>query len=247
MSPFALHVSTDRSPSRYLTGCYTLAGAGKHCDNRTAASRSNEATYPHFLHIFLLAFLLYEHSNTFIQEVELFWFRRLTGASVLFLLNRYFALLNVVLTVAIYARRTEEVCLPLLFPVSSALISPELRWSGESIHDSHVHAISSLGVYVVAARSVDIKIGADGFPNSISCSAGIRTDGKKSPFASACSCPGTSSAGRQFREWMYLRHWTEAYNKLQSIYIVQASKVLMVSCLDVQFGRVRCHLLLARQ
>ena len=38
------------------------------------------------------AWIAYEYVLTFTQEVELFWRRKFTGATLLFLLNRYFLL-----------------------------------------------------------------------------------------------------------------------------------------------------------
>ncbi|KAI0764866.1 hypothetical protein C8Q74DRAFT_1174811, partial [Fomes fomentarius] len=40
------------------------------------------------------AFVVYEYIITFDREVSLFWRRRFTGATLLFLLNRYITLLT---------------------------------------------------------------------------------------------------------------------------------------------------------
>ncbi|PIL24624.1 hypothetical protein GSI_12508 [Ganoderma sinense ZZ0214-1] len=39
-----------------------------------------------------LAFLIFDHLLTFIEEVDLFWKPKLTGAAVIFFLNRYIVL-----------------------------------------------------------------------------------------------------------------------------------------------------------
>ncbi|KAL1941116.1 hypothetical protein VTO73DRAFT_7328 [Trametes versicolor] len=61
------------------------------------------------------AFLGFEYLVTFDREVELFWKRKFTGASVLFLLNRYLPLLTVILDLSqstpMSDRRYAEVCL----------------------------------------------------------------------------------------------------------------------------------------
>lgn len=46
------------------------------------------------------AFLVYEHLITLEAEVRLFWVRRLTGATALFAINRYVALLIYTMNVA---------------------------------------------------------------------------------------------------------------------------------------------------
>ena len=43
------------------------------------------------------ALLIFDHSITFIQEVDLFWKPKLTGAAVLFFLNRSIVLITVLL------------------------------------------------------------------------------------------------------------------------------------------------------
>ena len=55
------------------------------------------------------AFLVFDHVITLGQEANLFWSRRLTGASVVFLLNRYIAILNFILAMCEYAPTTDFV------------------------------------------------------------------------------------------------------------------------------------------
>ena len=47
-----------------------------------------------------VAFILYEYLITFDLEVQLFWKRQLTGAGILFLLNRYLLLTNVLFAIS---------------------------------------------------------------------------------------------------------------------------------------------------
>ncbi|EIW58665.1 uncharacterized protein TRAVEDRAFT_47807 [Trametes versicolor FP-101664 SS1] len=60
------------------------------------------------------AFLGFEYLVTFDREVELFWKRKFTGASVLFLLNRYLPLLTVILDLSqstpMSDRRYADIC-----------------------------------------------------------------------------------------------------------------------------------------
>ena len=55
------------------------------------------------------AFLVFDHVITLGQEANLFWSRRLTGASVVFLLNRYIAIFNFILAMCEYAPTTDFV------------------------------------------------------------------------------------------------------------------------------------------
>lgn len=52
---------------------------------------------------------MFDHVITLGQEANLFWSRRLTGASVVFLLNRYIAILNFILAMCEYAPTTDFV------------------------------------------------------------------------------------------------------------------------------------------
>ncbi len=56
----------------------------------TTISWSGETDRP----TFFAAFVVYEYIITFDREVSLFWRRRFTGATLLFLLNRYITLLT---------------------------------------------------------------------------------------------------------------------------------------------------------
>ena len=55
------------------------------------ASRANELRTP------CVALIFYEHMLTFGDEVEMFWKRKFTGATAMFLLNRYLILISYVL------------------------------------------------------------------------------------------------------------------------------------------------------
>ena len=57
----------------------------------------------------VLAFMLFDHAITLGQEIDLFWRRGWTGASAIFLLNRYLAVVNFVLAMCEYAPKTELV------------------------------------------------------------------------------------------------------------------------------------------
>ena len=68
-------------------------------------------------------FLVYDHLLTFDREVELFWKRKFTGATALFLLNRYILVLDYIFNIATIERSSEivsgyqppfgtEVCVP---------------------------------------------------------------------------------------------------------------------------------------
>ena len=58
------------------------------------------------------AVLVCEHVALLPQEVELFWKRRVTGATVLILSNRYMSLLSYVVQTASMGIMSEQVCLP---------------------------------------------------------------------------------------------------------------------------------------
>ena len=47
------------------------------------------------LHAIYAALVIYEYLVTFTTEVQLFWMRELTGASILFFINRYLMLLYI--------------------------------------------------------------------------------------------------------------------------------------------------------
>ena len=47
------------------------------------------------LHAIYIALVIYEYLVTFTTEVQLFWVRELTGASILFFINRYLMLLYI--------------------------------------------------------------------------------------------------------------------------------------------------------
>ncbi|RPD53395.1 hypothetical protein L227DRAFT_658285 [Lentinus tigrinus ALCF2SS1-6] len=49
-----------------------------------------------------IVFLLYEYSITFGREVDLFWTRRFTGATALFLANKYITLLNHLIDLSLF-------------------------------------------------------------------------------------------------------------------------------------------------
>ncbi|TFK82801.1 hypothetical protein K466DRAFT_603385 [Polyporus arcularius HHB13444] len=55
-------------------------------------------------------FVVYEYVITFGQEVDLFWKRRWTGASLLFFLNRYLALLLILCGMLEYVPKTDSSC-----------------------------------------------------------------------------------------------------------------------------------------
>lgn len=57
----------------------------------------------------LPALLAYEFLITFDQEVEMFWVRKMTGASVLFLSNRYLLLLGYILVMCEYIPMSDSV------------------------------------------------------------------------------------------------------------------------------------------
>ncbi|PIL26520.1 hypothetical protein GSI_12278 [Ganoderma sinense ZZ0214-1] len=56
-----------------------------------------------------VALYIYDYTITFPREVELFWGRRFTGASLLFLLNRYLSLAHVIIEVCNFARMSDKV------------------------------------------------------------------------------------------------------------------------------------------
>ncbi|KAM5539600.1 hypothetical protein V8D89_006709 [Ganoderma adspersum] len=51
---------------------------------------------------------IYDFTITFPREVELFWGRRFTGASLLFLLNRYLNLAHVIVEICNFARMSDQ-------------------------------------------------------------------------------------------------------------------------------------------
>ena len=76
---------------------------GAECVFRSAAAGLILLTLP------ALAFMLFDHAITLGQEIDLFWRRGWTGASAIFLLNRYLAVVNFVLAMCEYAPKTELV------------------------------------------------------------------------------------------------------------------------------------------
>ncbi|KAI0630446.1 hypothetical protein C8Q77DRAFT_1230977 [Trametes polyzona] len=74
--------------------------------------------------------LAYEYVLTFDQEVSLFWFRRKTGATWLFLLIRYMAILSLcLLNTATYAHMSDESCLWLNKVQAPIQIAEYLPWA----------------------------------------------------------------------------------------------------------------------
>ncbi|KAI1795344.1 hypothetical protein LXA43DRAFT_1090993 [Ganoderma leucocontextum] len=56
----------------------------------------------------ITALYIYDYAITFAREVELFWGRRFTGASLLFLLNRYLNLAHIIVEVCNFARMSDQ-------------------------------------------------------------------------------------------------------------------------------------------
>lgn len=69
----------------------------------------------------MIAFLGFEYLVTFDREVELFWKRKFTGASVLFLLNRYLPLLTVILDLSQSTPMSDRVSLSQPGPILSSV------------------------------------------------------------------------------------------------------------------------------
>ena len=61
--------------------------------------------------------MLFDHALTFGSEVNLFWRGRRTGASLIFLLNRYLALANFIIAMCEYAPHTQLVIIFSLNPL----------------------------------------------------------------------------------------------------------------------------------
>ena len=59
------------------------------------------------------AFVIYDYAITLGQEIEMFWRRKLTGATALFMLNRYLLGLDYIFNIATIERSSETVSLPL--------------------------------------------------------------------------------------------------------------------------------------
>ncbi|KAH9939063.1 uncharacterized protein BXZ73DRAFT_44259 [Epithele typhae] len=53
--------------------------------------------------------MFYDYTITFSQEVDLFWRRRINGASILFFVNRYVALVVYIINIASFAPMTDKV------------------------------------------------------------------------------------------------------------------------------------------
>lgn len=73
----------------------------------------------------MIAFLGFEYLVTFDREVELFWKRKFTGASVLFLLNRYLPLLTVILDLSQSTPMSDRVSLFQPGPILSSVYSTD--------------------------------------------------------------------------------------------------------------------------
>ena len=74
--------------------------------------------------------MVFDHAITLGQEIDLFWRKRWTGASAIFLLNRYLALVNFVLAMCEYAPKTELVRLNLAFTSLWATANAASRYRG---------------------------------------------------------------------------------------------------------------------
>ena len=72
-----------------------------HTDMVTVAlpSEFSYATLGHSIHGAFTALILYDYILTFSQEVRWVWKQKITGASVIFFVNRYFMLVQVALVV----------------------------------------------------------------------------------------------------------------------------------------------------
>ena len=57
------------------------------------------------------AFVIYDYIITLGQEIEMFWMRKFTGATALFLLNRYLVVLDYVFNIATIERTSSIVSL----------------------------------------------------------------------------------------------------------------------------------------
>ncbi|RPD75800.1 hypothetical protein L226DRAFT_570044 [Lentinus tigrinus ALCF2SS1-7] len=73
-------------------------------DNYEALFASNSAVYAAYTLIF------FEHILTFGDEVEVFWKRKFTGATVMFLLNRYLILVSYILELASVWIKSDYLC-----------------------------------------------------------------------------------------------------------------------------------------
>ncbi|KAI0738618.1 hypothetical protein C8Q80DRAFT_1275587 [Daedaleopsis nitida] len=67
----------------------------------------------------VLALVIYDYAITLGQEIEMFWRRKLTGATALFLLNRYLLVLDYIFNIATI-ERSSEVAYVSYFPVCHA-------------------------------------------------------------------------------------------------------------------------------
>ena len=67
------------------------------------------APLPHDANYFSVALYIYDYAITFSREVDLFWGRRFTGASLLFLLNRYLNLAHMVVEACNFAMMSDQV------------------------------------------------------------------------------------------------------------------------------------------
>ena len=88
-------------------------------------------------------FLLYDFTITFGREVDLFWTRRFTGATVLFLANKYLTLSNHIFDITLYipvhvsdkvSCFFSEIIIELMYTDQTCVSYPHLGY--QSIHDA---------------------------------------------------------------------------------------------------------------
>ncbi|EIW58126.1 uncharacterized protein TRAVEDRAFT_148174, partial [Trametes versicolor FP-101664 SS1] len=82
--------------------------------------------------IAVMALLAYEFLITFDQEVEMFWVRKMTGASVLFLSNRYLLLLGYILVMCEYIPMSDTSCAQMVKAQSVIHFLQYLPWAAFS-------------------------------------------------------------------------------------------------------------------
>ncbi|KAI0640700.1 hypothetical protein C8Q79DRAFT_435413 [Trametes meyenii] len=81
----------------------------------------------------VMTLLLYDYLLTFDQEVELFWTRRATGASALFFIIRYLALVNYdILGATLFAPLSDTVCALLSKAQFAVQVSQHIPWGAFS-------------------------------------------------------------------------------------------------------------------
>ncbi|KAI0704489.1 hypothetical protein C8T65DRAFT_741048 [Cerioporus squamosus] len=71
-------------------------------DTAAVVAEAVESAIGNFCGIAGIVFLLYEYTITFGREVDLFWTRRFSGATALFLANKYITLLNHLFDLSLY-------------------------------------------------------------------------------------------------------------------------------------------------